>query len=57
MRQHEVLSMTTAPAAAARGANTFDTFAPGEESTMSVEGVERLHLEDLVLAEGDFPAD
>src|SRR5215472_8269935 len=36
MRKHEVLSMTTAPALAARGANTADTLLPGDDSTMSV---------------------
>ena len=36
MRKREVLSMTTAPAFAARGANTSDTLAPGEDSTMSM---------------------
>src|SRR5207302_8652201 len=36
IRQREVLSMTIAPALAARGANSPDTLAPGDDSTMSV---------------------
>ncbi len=36
MRNFEVLSMTTAPAAAAFGANTAETLAPGEDRTMSM---------------------
>ena len=36
MRQHDVLSMTTAPAFAARGANAADTLLPGDDSTMSM---------------------
>ena len=35
MRQNEVLSMTMAPALAARGANSAETLAPGDDSTMS----------------------
>ncbi len=36
MRNWEVLSITTAPAAAARGECSAETLAPGEDSTMSV---------------------
>ncbi len=36
MRKYEVLSTTTAPAAAALGENCDDTEAPGDDSTMSV---------------------
>ena len=36
MRKCEVLSMTTAPAAAARGLCTAETLAPGEDSTISM---------------------
>ena len=36
MRKYEVLSITTAPALAARGACTAETLAPGEHSTMSM---------------------
>ena len=36
MRKCEVLSMTTAPAAAAFGANIAEILAPGEDSTMSM---------------------
>ena len=35
MRQNEVLSMTTAPALAARGANSAETLLPGDDRTMS----------------------
>src|SRR6516165_7071322 len=36
MRKQEVLSMTTAPALVAWGAKTAETWAPGEERTMSI---------------------
>src|SRR5712691_2682599 len=36
MRKHEVLSMTIAPAFAARGANAAETLLPGDDSTMSM---------------------
>ena len=36
MRQYEVLSITTAPALAARGLCSADTLAPGELNTMSM---------------------
>jgi len=36
MRKCDVLSMTTAPALAARGLCSADTFAPGDDSTMSM---------------------
>ena len=36
MRKQEVLSITTQPASAARGACTAETLAPGENSAMSV---------------------
>ena len=35
MRKYEVLSITTAPAAAARGLCSAETLAPGDDSTMS----------------------
>src|SRR5437763_3104870 len=35
MRKQEVLSMTTAPALAARGANAAETLLPGDDSTIS----------------------
>ena len=36
IRQKDVLSMTTAPAAAAFGLNSAETDAPGDDKTMSV---------------------
>ena len=53
--------MTTAPAFAARGANTAETLAPGEDSTMSMPLKSKVSsacdLEDVVLAERDLAAD
>ena len=36
MRQYDVLSITTAPALAARGLYSAETLAPGDDSTMSM---------------------
>ncbi len=53
--------MTTAPALAARGANTADTLAPGDDSTMSMplksKLFELLDVEHIVLAERHLTAD
>ena len=61
MRQYEVLSITTAPAFAARGANDRRHLAAGRRQddvdALEIECVERLHLEDIVLAERHLLAD
>ena len=60
MRKCEVLSITTAPALAARGACTAETLAPGENSAMSTplkSYLSRsLDLQDVVLAERNLAA-
>ena len=61
IRNREVLSITTAPAFVARGANASDTLAPGRRKddvdAAKIVGVEALDLEDIILAERNLAAD